>query len=76
MYIILRILKFLIIWCYVLYRYIFIFLRKLNFFHKLKNVIHKQFIEYISIILNNNKIKNTYLDYLYNYEYVIHNIFL
>ena len=33
------------------------------------------FIGYISNILNNKKIKNTFLDYLYNYAYFIKHIF-
>ena len=31
-----------------------------------------QFIGYISTTLDNYKITNIYLDYLYNYEYFIH----
>ena len=50
----------------------------MNFFsHKFKNVIQNQYIGYISNISNNSKIKNTFLDYFYNYEcFIINNFFV
>ena len=66
-------LYFLIIMCYILYLYICIFLRRFLvldiFFHKFNQFIG---VIYISNNLNNLKIKNIFLDYIYNYEYFIH----